>query len=82
MMPCPGMRSRSDAGVVRLSAFAQSTGYVISIPGPLLVGVLYQHTGGWSVPLALMAGLLVPQMAPGMVAGRDRTIEDEVRMRE
>ncbi|MFJ2475798.1 CynX/NimT family MFS transporter [Streptomyces sp. NPDC087659] len=76
-----GMRSRTGAGVVRLSAFAQSTGYLISIPGPLLVGVLYQHSGGRSLPLALMAGLIVPQMAAGVLAGRDRTIEDEAGMR-
>ncbi|MFF5728023.1 CynX/NimT family MFS transporter [[Kitasatospora] papulosa] len=72
-----GMRSRTGAGVVRLSAFAQSTGYLISIPGPLLVGVLYQHSGGWGLPLALMAALLVPQTVAGVLAGRDRTIEDE-----
>lgn len=72
-----GMRSRSGAGVVRLSAFAQSTGYLISIPGPLLVGVLYQHSGGWGLPIGLMAALLVPQMIAGVLAGRDRTIEDE-----
>lgn len=77
-----GMRSRTGAGVVRLSAFAQSAGYLISIPGPLLVGVLYQHSGGWTVPLLLMAGLLVPQMVAGVFAGRDRTIEDEKRMRD
>ncbi|MFD4373263.1 CynX/NimT family MFS transporter [Streptomyces sp. NPDC058486] len=72
-----GMRSRTGAGVVRLSAFAQSVGYLISIPGPLLVGVLYQHSGGWGVPIALMGGLMVPQMIVGTLAGRDRTIEDE-----
>ncbi|MFE7523361.1 CynX/NimT family MFS transporter [Streptomyces halstedii] len=72
-----GMRSRTGAGVVRLSAFAQSVGYLLSIPGPLLVGVLYQHSGGWDLPLALMAGLLVPQTVAGVLAGRDRVIEDE-----
>ncbi|MBP0460392.1 MFS transporter [Streptomyces bomunensis] len=72
-----GMRSSSGHGVVRLSAFAQCTGYLISIPGPLLVGVLYQHSGGWTWPLALMGGLLLPQMAVGWFAGRDRTIERE-----
>ncbi|MEU2715834.1 CynX/NimT family MFS transporter [Streptomyces sp. NPDC007205] len=72
-----GMRARSGQGVVQLSAFAQSTGYLISIPGPLLVGVLYQHSGGWGLPIALMAGLMVPQMVVGFLAGRDRTVEDE-----
>ncbi|MBJ6638113.1 MFS transporter [Streptomyces sp. DHE7-1] len=72
-----GMRARSGAGVAQLSAFAQSAGYLISIPGPLLVGVLYQHSGGWGLPIALMAGLMLPQMAVGFLAGRDRTVEDE-----
>ncbi|CAM5608939.1 CP family cyanate transporter-like MFS transporter OS=Streptomyces albaduncus OX=68172 GN=FHS32_003722 PE=4 SV=1 [Streptomyces griseoloalbus] len=72
-----GMRARTGAGVAQLSAFAQSTGYLISIPGPLLVGVLYQHSGGWGLPIALMAGLMVPQMIVGVLAGRDRTVEEE-----
>ncbi|MFI9799541.1 CynX/NimT family MFS transporter [Streptomyces sp. NPDC052302] len=72
-----GMRARTSAGVAQLSGFAQSTGYLISIPGPLLVGVLYQHSGGWGLPIALMAGLMIPQMAVGVLAGRDRTVEAE-----
>ncbi|QUW82902.1 CynX/NimT family MFS transporter [Streptomyces mirabilis] len=72
-----GMRARTGAGVAQLSAFAQSTGYLISIPGPLLVGVLYQHSGGWGLPIALMAALMIPQIAVGVLAGRDRTVEDE-----
>lgn len=72
-----GMRARTGAGVAQLSAFAQSTGYLISIPGPLLVGVLYQHSGGWGLPIALMAALMIPQMAVGVLAGRPRTVEDE-----
>ncbi|WP_030040102.1 CynX/NimT family MFS transporter, partial [Streptomyces resistomycificus] len=72
-----GMRARTGSGVAQLSAFAQSTGYLLSIPGPLLVGVLYQHSGGWGLPIALMTGLLIPQMAAGVLAGRDRTVEDE-----
>ncbi|MFF3505180.1 CynX/NimT family MFS transporter [Streptomyces sp. NPDC003247] len=76
-----GMRARTGAGVAQLSAFAQSTGYLISIPGPLLVGVLYQHSGGWGLPLALMAALMVPQTVVGVLAGRDRTVEDEAAAR-
>jgi CP family cyanate transporter-like MFS transporter len=72
-----GMRARTGPGVAGLSAFAQSTGYLISIPGPLLVGVLYQHSGGWGLPLAMMAGLMIPQIGAGILAGRDRTVEDE-----
>ncbi|WP_414719478.1 CynX/NimT family MFS transporter [Streptomyces sp.] len=76
-----GMRARSGPGVAQLSAFAQSTGYLISIPGPLLVGVLYQHSGGWGQPIVLMIALMIPQMAMGWLAGRDRTVEDEAAAR-
>ncbi|MGW4346223.1 CynX/NimT family MFS transporter [Streptomyces sp. NPDC004690] len=72
-----GMRARTGPGVAQLSAFAQSTGYLISIPGPLLVGVLYQSSGGWGLPIALMTALMIPQMLVGWVAGRNRTVEEE-----
>ena len=71
-----GMRARTSAGVAKLSAFAQGTGYLISIPGPLLVGALHQHTGGWRTPLALMSVLMLGQLLAGLLAGRDRCIED------
>lgn len=68
-----GMRSRTTAGVIRLSAFAQSTGYLLSVPGPLLIGVLYQHSGGWGLPLALMSGLMVVQLGLGVRAAGSAT---------
>lgn len=68
------LRGRDAATVGRLSAFAQSTGYLLSVPGPIVVGVLYEHTGSWRIPLAVMAFLTVPQMLAGVLAGRDRQI--------
>ncbi len=68
------MRGRDGATVIRLSAFAQSVGYLLSVPGPILVGALYQHTGGWQGPLAFVVCLMVPQIAAGYLAGRDRQI--------
>ncbi|GAB3277616.1 CynX/NimT family MFS transporter [Actinocorallia lasiicapitis] len=76
-----GLRSRSHEGVARLSSFAQSGGYLLSIPGPLLVGVLHQHTGSWTVPLVLLVALLVPQLLAGLRAARDVTVEDELAAR-
>jgi CP family cyanate transporter-like MFS transporter len=69
-----GLRGRSPATVVRLSAFAQGVGYLLAIPGPILVGFLHDHTGGWRVPLALMIALMVPQIIAGHIAGRDRQV--------
>ncbi|WP_079177318.1 MFS transporter [Streptomyces sp. MUSC 14] len=68
------MRGRDSATVVRLSGFVQSFGYLLSIPGPLVVGVLYGHTGGWRAPLAFVLVMTLVQIAAGLVAGRDRQI--------
>jgi CP family cyanate transporter-like MFS transporter len=68
------LRGRTPATVVQLSAFAQSIGYLFAIPGPILVGALHDATGGWRVPLGLMAALMVPQIIAGMAAGRNRQI--------
>ncbi|BFV56664.1 CynX/NimT family MFS transporter [Kitasatospora sp. CMC57] len=72
-----GLRARTPGGVAQLSAFAQSIGYLISIPGPLLVGTIHEVTGQWYLPLGFLALLLIPQMAVGLRAGRARHIEDE-----
>ncbi|MFJ5233700.1 CynX/NimT family MFS transporter [Kitasatospora sp. NPDC088391] len=72
-----GLRARTPGGVTQLSAFAQSLGYLISIPGPILMGALYQGTGQWYLPLGLLALLLVPQILVGLRAARARHIEDE-----
>ncbi|WTR19125.1 MFS transporter [Streptomyces sp. NBC_00138] len=69
-----GMRGRDSATVVRLSAFVQSAGYLLSIPGPVLVGALYEHSGSWRPPLFFLALLMLPQLAAGLLAGRNRPI--------
>jgi CP family cyanate transporter-like MFS transporter len=68
------LRGRTPATVVRLSAFAQSIGYILAIPGPILVGYLHDRSGGWRLPLALMVALMVPQLIAGILAGRDRQV--------
>ncbi|GLW32831.1 CynX/NimT family MFS transporter [Actinoplanes regularis] len=68
------LRGRNPATVVRLSAFAQGVGYLIAIPGPILIGLLHDVTDGWKAPLAVMIGLMVPQIIAGFFAGRDRQI--------
>jgi CP family cyanate transporter-like MFS transporter len=54
----------------------QSIGYLIAAVGPLLVGVLHDATGGWLVPIVFLLVMLVPQLFGGLVAGRNRYIED------
>ncbi|TDB72873.1 MFS transporter [Micromonospora sp. KC723] len=72
-----GLRARTADGTVALSAFAQSTGYVIAALGPLLVGILHEATGGWTAPIGFLLGALAVQTGAGMMIARPRFIEDE-----
>jgi CP family cyanate transporter-like MFS transporter len=53
-------------------------GYLISIPGPIVVGALYGATGSWTIPILLLLVLLVPQGIAGVFAGRSRFVEDDL----
>lgn len=64
------LRARTSAETARLSAMAQTIGYTIAAAGPLLVGALRAASGSWTLPLVLLLGLLVPQLAAGLGAGR------------
>ncbi len=57
-----GLRARTPRGTAALSGFAQSTGYLIAAIGPFGIGVLHDHTGGWTVPLLALLALCVPQL--------------------
>jgi CP family cyanate transporter-like MFS transporter len=68
------LRTQRIADTARVSAMAQSIGYTLCAVGPLLVGLLHDATGSWTVPLVLLLALLVPQLGCGALAGRARTI--------
>lgn len=71
------IRARTPESAVALSGFVQSIGYAIAAVFPLLVGLLHETTGGWQVPLVVVAAVLVFSIPAGVVAGRRRTIEEE-----
>ncbi|MBD8042939.1 MFS transporter [Arthrobacter sp. Sa2BUA2] len=73
-----GIKSRSSVGVIKLSAFTQSVGYLISIPGPLIVGILHEITGGWQASIGFMTAQLLVQIFAGYMAGRSGPIEGPV----
>jgi CP family cyanate transporter-like MFS transporter len=73
-----GLRARTAEATVALSAFAQCTGYVIAALGPMLVGILYEATGGWTAPIGFLLVALAVQTVAGMAIARPRYIEDEL----
>lgn len=49
--------ARSDREAASMSALVQSVGYVLGAMGAPLVGGLYEYSGGWSLPMLLIAVL-------------------------
>jgi CP family cyanate transporter-like MFS transporter len=68
------LRTRDVAQTGRLSASAQSIGYLIAAAGPLAVGLLHEATGGWTASLALLLAVIVVQAGVGSRAGRNRLV--------
>ncbi len=73
-----GLRTRTPAATASLSAFAQSTGYVLAGSGPVLVGVLHDATGGWGWPFALLFGDVAAMAVAGWYAAQPRFVEDDL----
>jgi CP family cyanate transporter-like MFS transporter len=71
-------RTRDVGQTGRLSASAQSVGYLLAATGPLAVGLLHEATGGWRPGLLLLLGVVLAQLAVGLVAARPRLVGEAV----
>jgi MFS transporter, CP family, cyanate transporter len=67
-------RAADSQAAAALSGFAQGAGYLIASTGPLLLGLLHAATGGWTIPMIVLLGVAVGQLAAGLLAGRPRTV--------
>ncbi|NUW30318.1 MFS transporter [Nonomuraea sp. SMC257] len=72
-------RAPDPASVTALSAVAQSFGYVLAALGPLLIGLLRQESGGWTVPLLAGIAACAVQTVTGVRAARPRLIAPDGR---
>jgi CP family cyanate transporter-like MFS transporter len=72
------VKTRTHAGAVALSGFVQGIGYCLGALGPLVVGILRDATGGWTVPLWFMLGILLLTIPAMFVLRAPRYVEDEV----
>lgn len=63
-----GIRAATPTGTAALSSLTQGVGYLLAAMGPVTIGVLRDRTGSWTIPLLVLAGLLVPKLLAGLVA--------------
>ncbi|WP_051209011.1 MFS transporter [Propionicicella superfundia] len=71
------LRARTAGGTAVLSAFAQSGGFLIAAPMPMLTGLLHSLTGSWTAPLLVWTCLLVGMTAMAVLSLRAGHVEDE-----
>ena len=75
------LRTRDPHVTTQLSGFMQSIGYLASGAGPLIVGVLFELTGGWEVPLWFLLATVVAFVVSGLLAARPGFVDDELPAR-
>ncbi len=73
------VRSRTHEGAVALSGFMQGIGYTLGAVGPLIVGLLFELTGAWIVPLLFLLATSLTAFFAGSVISRAGFVEDEMR---
>ncbi len=70
------LRTRTHDGAIALSSFVQGVGYLLGALGPLVVGIVHEITGGWTVPLVILLALALSVAAAGPILARGGKLED------
>ncbi|MFD9903964.1 CynX/NimT family MFS transporter [Streptomyces sp. NPDC059063] len=60
--------------VAQLSSMSQCFGYILAATGPAILGAVHDASHNWTVPVVLLLVLLVPQVAVGLGAARNRHV--------
>lgn len=72
------VRTRTHGGTVALSGFAQGVAYALGALGPLLVGLLHDVSGGWTLPLLFLLAVALVATIPAITLARPAFVEDEL----
>ncbi|WP_328652711.1 MFS transporter [Micromonospora sp. NBC_00330] len=72
------VRTRTQGGTVALSGFAQGVAYALGALGPLVVGLLHDVSGGWTLPLLFLLAVTLVAAIPAITLARPAFVEDEL----
>jgi CP family cyanate transporter-like MFS transporter len=70
----PVLRARGPRPIAALAAMTLCVGYLVAATGPWLLGLVHDATGGWDVALAVLLGVTLLELVPGLPAVRDRRL--------
>lgn len=69
-----GLKTHDDKQTAQLAGMVQAVGYALAFFGPTMVGSLLSWSGGFTVPMVLLVGLLIIKCLCAWFATSDQTI--------
>lgn len=72
------LRTRTVAGSMSASGFAQAVGYTVGALGPLVVALAHDWSGGWTIPILVLAGSVLVMLVPAFTLRRRVFVEDQL----
>jgi CP family cyanate transporter-like MFS transporter len=76
------LRTQSQLASAALSGFVQGVGYTLGALGPLLVGILHDLSGGWTVPILFLLGVGLVGIVSGLGLSKPRFVEQDLAQSE
>lgn len=71
-----GLRARTSTDAAELSGMAQSIGYLLAAVGPFAIGLLFDITQTWEIPLIVLICNVGVMYVFGLFAGRNKYVLD------
>jgi CP family cyanate transporter-like MFS transporter len=71
----PVLRGADAPSVAALTAMSLCVGYIVAAAGPWLLGAANDLSGGWTVPLIVLAAISLLELVPGLPASRAGKLE-------
>ena len=78
MLALINARTRTLATTAALSGFVQGNGALISVAGPLVVGLLHDATGGWTAPFCFLVAASAGIVVGGVLLRSPLTVDEEL----
>lgn len=72
-----GLRAKTAHDAADLSGMAQSVGYLLAALGPVMMGLVFDMTKAWDVPVVLLIIISSCMLIFGLFAGRKRYVFNE-----
>lgn len=73
------LRAADSTQAAQLSGMAQSVGYLLAAISPILIGILFDYTQSWTLPLSFLLLVAVGTILSGLGAGRDVYVGETTR---